>query len=165
MINTQIDKILVPTRMRHRQHSGERDYLSTHSRWQYRHYIIDLYGVYSEQFQNCAMPSLFCLLSLYTIRISLIQRIINPRRACAARVTVVVVSVCLSVFLSVKSNLTSSASVRPENAATYSTCNKGQNICGVFSENASFQSYVTSGIVRLTVQSAIFSRRNTCVRF
>ena len=61
--------------------------------------------------------------------------IINPRRACAARVTVVG-SVCLSV----KSHLTYGASVRPENAVTYSAGNEGQNICGVFSENAPLQS-------------------------
>ena len=35
-----------------------------------------------------------------------------------------------------KSNLTYVASVRPENAVTYSAGNEGQKICGVFSENA-----------------------------
>ena len=58
--------------------------------------------------------------------------IINPRRACAARVTVVVVCVCLSV----KSHLTYGVSVPPENAVTYSAGNEGKKICGVFSENA-----------------------------
>ena len=57
-----------------------------------------------------------------------------PRRACAARVTVVG-SVCLC-----KSHLTYGASVRPENAVTYSVGNEGQKICGVFSENAPLQS-------------------------
>ena len=38
--------------------------------------------------------------------------------------------------LSVKSHLTYGASVRPENAVTYSAGNEGQNICSVFSENA-----------------------------
>ena len=69
--------------------------------------------------------------------------IINPQRACAARVTVVgsvCVSVCVSVCLSVKSHLTYGASVRPENAVTYSAGNEGQKICGVFSENAQLQS-------------------------
>ena len=42
-------------------------------------------------------------------------------------------SVCLSVC---KSHLTYGASVRPENAVTYSAGNEGQKICGVFSENA-----------------------------
>ena len=37
--------------------------------------------------------------------------------------------------------LTSGASVRPENTVTYSAVNGGQNICGVFSETASFKSY------------------------
>ena len=63
--------------------------------------------------------------------------VVNPRRACAARVTVVAVSVCLSVclcvYVSVKSYLTSGASVHRENTATYSAGNEGQNICGVFS--------------------------------
>ena len=48
-----------------------------------------------------------------------VQEIINPRRACAARVTVL----GLSVSLSVKSHLTSEASVRPEIDITYSVGN------------------------------------------
>ena len=64
--------------------------------------------------------------------------LINPRRACAARVTVVAVSVCVcvSVCLSVKSHFTSGASVCPENAASYSARNEGQKICSVFFETA-----------------------------
>ena len=42
----------------------------------------------------------------------------------------------MCVCLSVKSHLTYGASVRPENAVTYSAGNEGQKICGVFSENA-----------------------------
>ena len=57
-----------------------------------------------------------------------------PRRACAARVTVVGF-VCLSVCL-LSHILTYGASVRPENAVTYSAGNEGQKICGVFSEDA-----------------------------
>ena len=67
-------------------------------------------------------------------------RLVNPRRACAARVTVLG-RVCLSVCLSVKSHLTSGASVRPENTVAYSAGNGGQNICGVFFETAPFKSY------------------------
>ena len=70
--------------------------------------------------------------------------VINPRRACAARVTVlgsVCVSVCLSVCLSVKSHLTYGASVRPENAVTYSAGNGGQKICGDLPETTAFKSY------------------------
>ena len=74
--------------------------------------------------------------------------LINPRRACAARVTVVG-SVCVSV----KSHLTYGASVRPENAVTYSAGNEGQNICGVFSETAPLQRSSTPSVLR---QSAIF---------
>ena len=60
--------------------------------------------------------------------------IFNPRRACAARVTVLG-SVCVYVCLSVKSHLTYGASVRPENAenaVTYSTGNKGQKFVAIF---------------------------------
>ena len=42
----------------------------------------------------------------------------------------------LCVCLSVKSHLTYGASVRPENAVTYSAGNEGRKICGVFSEDA-----------------------------
>ena len=65
--------------------------------------------------------------------------VVNPRRACAARVTVVAVSVCVSVCLSVKSHLTSGPSVRPENAVTYSAGNEGQKICSVFSKTHAFR--------------------------
>ena len=53
-----------------------------------------------------------------------------------SKVVVVATSVCLcvcvSVFLSAKSHLASGASICPENSATYSAGNKGQNICRVF---------------------------------
>ena len=49
-------------------------------------------------------------------------------------------SVCLCVCLSVKSHLTYGASVRPENAATYSAGNEGQKICGDFPEMTAFRS-------------------------
>ena len=75
--------------------------------------------------------------------------VINPRHACTARVTVVAVSVCLCVCLSVKSHLTSGASIRPEISATCLVANEGRN-CGVFSKTASFQSYGTSCIARLS---------------
>ena len=50
-------------------------------------------------------------------------------------------SVCVCVCLcgSVKSHLTSGASVHPENIVTYSVGNGGQNICGVFPETAPLQ--------------------------
>ena len=44
----------------------------------------------------------------------------------------VVVSVCLSV----KSHSTLEVSLHPENAVMYSAGDKGQNICGIFSETA-----------------------------
>ena len=65
-----------------------------------------------------------------------LQYIVNPRRACAARVTVLG-SVCVSV----KSHLTYGAPVRPENAVTYSAGNEGQKICGDLPETTAFKSY------------------------
>ena len=73
--------------------------------------------------------------------------IVNPRRACAARVTVVG-SVCVCVCLSVKQHLTYGASVRPENAVTYSAGNEGKTFCGVFSETALLQRSSTPSVVR-----------------
>ena len=74
----------------------------------------------------------FCTLVLF----------INPRRACAARVTVVgFVCVCVCVCVSVKSHLTYGASVRPENAFTYSASNEGQKSCGDLPETTAFKSY------------------------
>ena len=43
--------------------------------------------------------------------------------------------------MSVKSHLTSGASIRPENTLTYPAGNGGQKICGVFFETAPFKSY------------------------
>ena len=57
----------------------------------------------------------------------------------------------MSVCLSVKSHHISGASVRPENYVTYSVGNRGQNICGVFSETAPFKSY---GVICLPVTSS-----------
>ena len=51
------------------------------------------------------------------------------------------VTVVGSVCLSVKSHLTSGASVRPENTVVYSAGNEGQKSCGVFFETAPFKSY------------------------
>ena len=93
----------------------------------------------------------------------LLLPIINPRRACAARVTVVG-SVCVCVCVSVKSHLTYGASVRPENAVTYSAGNEGQKICGVFSETAPLQRSSTPSVVRPCVQSAIFPCVFSCTR-
>ena len=54
----------------------------------------------------------------------------------------------MRVCVSVKSHLTYGASVRPENAVTYSAGNEGQNICGVFSETAPLQRSSTPSVVR-----------------
>ena len=61
------------------------------------------------------------------------SHIINPRRACAARVTVVG-SVCLCIAIQ---HFTYSST----NDATYLTGNEGQKICGIFSVTTVFVSY------------------------
>ena len=80
--------------------------------------------------------------------------VINPRRACTARVTVLG-RVCVSV----KSHLTSGASVRPENAVTYSSGNGGQKLCGVFSETVPLQRFSTASVESHNVPSAIFLQK------
>ena len=74
------------------------------------------------------------------------------------RVTVVVLSVCVCVCLSVKSHLTSGASVRLENTVTYSAGNRGQKNCGVFSETAPLRRSSTP-LLKLYIRSAIFLRK------
>ena len=58
--------------------------------------------------------------------------------------------------MSVKSHLTSGASVRRENSATYSVGNKGQKIHGIFSETASLPRLSTPSLERPYIRSAIF---------
>ena len=48
---------------------------------------------------------------------------------------------CLSVCVSVKSHPTYGASVRPENAVTFSAVNEGQKICGDLPETTALKSY------------------------
>ena len=67
--------------------------------------------------------------------------LVNPRRACAGGLRCVCVCVCLSVKSHLTSGASVRASVRPENSVTYSAGNRGQKICGVFSETAPFKSY------------------------
>ena len=55
--------------------------------------------------------------------------------------------VCVSVCLSVKSHLSSGASVRPENTVTYSAGNGGRNICGDFPETAPLQKRYTASCI------------------
>ena len=62
--------------------------------------------------------------------------VVNPRRACAARVGSVYVCVRLSVTL----HLTSRMFVRLTNDTTYLTGNEGYKFRTVFSENAPLQS-------------------------
>ena len=49
---------------------------------------------------------------------------------------------CVCVYLSIKSHLTYGASVRPENAVTYSAGKEGEKICGDLPETTAFKSYV-----------------------
>ena len=62
----------------------------------------------------------------------------------------------LSVCVSVKSHLTYGASVRPENAVTYSAGNEGQKICEVFSENAPLLRWSGAAVVFHTFRSPFF---------
>ena len=71
---------------------------------------------------------------------------------------------CLSVCVSVKSHLTSGASVRPENAVTYSAGNEGQNICGVFSETAPLQRSSTPSVDGHTYSRPFFLRKAARMR-
>ena len=59
---------------------------------------------------------------------------------------------------SVKSNLTYGASVRHENAVTYSEGHEGQNICGIFSETSPLQRYSTYSVHRHTYSLPFFFR-------
>ena len=72
----------------------------------------------------------------------------------------------LCVCVSVKWNLMSGVSVRPENTVMYSAGNRNQKNCGVFSETALFKSY---GVICLPMTSykdtavifhALFRRQN-----
>ena len=66
--------------------------------------------------------------------------VVNPRRACAARVTVVG-CVCLSVCVSVKSHLTSETSNRAIKEYAYLVAYERQKICGDLPETTAFKSY------------------------
>ena len=65
------------------------------------------------------------------------------------------------VCVSVKSHITSGASVRPEYADTYSAGNGGPKICGVFFDTATFKSYgtVTSYVGTAATFRALFRRQ------
>ena len=96
-----------------------------------------------------------------TCNIAIELVIVNPRGSCAARVTVVAVSVCLSV----KSHLILEASLPPENAVTYSTGDEGQKICGVFSETFPLQRSNTFSLGWPYIRLAIFLVNNTHEHF
>ena len=63
--------------------------------------------------------------------------------------------VCLSVYLSVKSHLTSGASVRPQNTVMYSAGNRAPKNCVVFSETAPLQISSTAPNQQKLVSSII----------
>ena len=68
----------------------------------------------------------------------------------------------LSVCLSVKSHLTSGASVGPENTVTYSAGNEGQKMCGVFSENSPLLRSSGVAVVSHTLGGHFSSRQKWC---
>ena len=92
--------------------------------------------------------------------------IINPRRACAVRVTVVVVSVCLCVCvcLSVKSHLTSGASVVVKTLPRTPNATKVKRFVAFFLKLCHFRA---TALPALYGYHAVgdFSRRNTRKRF
>ena len=65
------------------------------------------------------------------------------------------------VCVPVKSHLTSGASVRPENAVTYSAGNEGQIFCGVFSKIDAFRRSSAPSLGWPYIRSAIFPADNT----
>ena len=90
--------------------------------------------------------------------------IINPRRACAARVAVVVVCVCQSAGLSVcVSPLLDISLHRFTNNTTYSASGIGQKVCGVFSATAGFESYGVKQRIALSKQT-LSSRTSKCAK-
>ena len=75
---------------------------------------------------------------------------------CVCVCVCVCMCVCVCVCLSLKSHLTSGASVHTEIDVMPLTGNEGKNVCGDFSEIAPLRRYTTSCIV--FVQSAILLR-------
>ena len=69
--------------------------------------------------------------------------------------------VCVCVCVSVKSHLTSGASVCPKNAVTNSAGNEGQKICGVFSKTHAFLRSSAPSLGWPYIRSAIFPVDNT----
>ena len=100
---------------------------------------------------------------------------INPRHACATRVTVlgsvcvcvcVYVCVCVCVCVPVNRDLTSGVSVCPENDIMYSMGNEDENNCVNFSETAPLQRYTASCIVRKSaILEIVHTRFNSMCAF
>ena len=67
----------------------------------------------------------------------------------------------MCVCVSVKSHLTSGASVHRENAAKYSADNEGQKVCGVFSKTAPLPRLSAPSLGWPYIRSAIFPADNT----
>lgn len=107
--------------------------------------------------------TLCCCINTYSlVPTSHTMIIINPRHACAARVTVVgsVVCVCACVRVLYSTSHLSNVST---NGMTYLTDNESQT---VFSENASLQSSSSSGIVQLlTTSLPFFIPTRMCIIF
>ena len=76
------------------------------------------------------------ILIMFLMMTMMVIMIINPRRACAARVTVVVLCVCLSApFRPLR------VKVSPENDTNASLRQEKDNETGNFLKNAPFKSY------------------------
>ena len=88
--------------------------------------------------ERSARAHFYARLSLRTRSTSTSQS--NKVRKADKKSRTVVGSVCVCVCLSVTQHLASRMFIRPTNDMTYLTGDEGQNICGVFSENAPLQS-------------------------
>ena len=73
-----------------------------------------------------------------------------------------VVTVCVRVCVSVKSHLTSGASVCPENATMYSAGNEGKYICGDFRETYAFQRLSAPSLGGPYIRLAISCQEHAC---
>ena len=108
-------------------------------RLRYIHFVMSGLLIYTLTSSHMTehVHGMLCVCMLYNI--------VNLQHACAARVTVVGLSV--RVCVSVSQHIMSEASVHLENAITYATGNEGKKVCGDFSETALLQRSSTSRIV------------------
>ena len=91
---------------------------------------------------DVAVASTGNTITKYSIIVIIIGLVVNPRRACAARVTVLglCVCVCVCVCVSVTQHLTFHVFIVPQTILTFSAADEGRKFKAIFSENASLRS-------------------------